>query len=210
VWSLIRTDYRRHRATGIRSLLGVVLLMQGFWASAVYRIAHRAAQVRQPVLRRGLRLFFLFIQKGCEIITGICLPDDCEVGAGLYIGHFGPIIVTTDAKIGDNCNLSQGVTIGRTQARGGFAGYPVIGNRVYVGPNAVIVGDLTIGDDAAIGAGAVVTKSVPPRAVMAGNPARIVSYQGSFEFVVYDGMETAPERVAALAARERDMVGTVE
>jgi len=209
MWSLIRTDYRRYRTTGEKSLLGVILLLQGFWATTVYRIAYRIMQIRQPAVKRGLQLFFLFIQKGCEIITGVCLPEDTEVGAGLFIGHFGPVIVTSGAKIGDNCNLSQGVTIGR-KLSGEFAGYPVIGNRVYVGPNAIVLGRVTIGDDAVIGAGAVVTKPVPPRAVVVGNPARIVSYKGSFEVVLYDGMEIDPERVAALAAREHDMMRTVE
>ena len=95
-------------------MLGVILLLQGFWATTVYRFAYRIMQIRQPAEKRGLQLFFLFIQKGCEIITGVCLPEDSEVGAGLFIWHFCPVIVTSGAKIGDNCNLSQGVTIGRS------------------------------------------------------------------------------------------------
>jgi serine O-acetyltransferase len=200
VWALIRSDYRRYRATGARSGLGVVLLTQGFWASTTYRLAHRANAIAVPIVGQVLHVLFLFIQKGIEIIAGIYLPEDCDVGSGLYIGHFGAMIITGGAKIGDNCNLSQGVTIG-FKPQGEWAGYPIIGQRVYIGPNAIIIGGITIGDDAAIGAGAVVTKPVPPRAVVAGNPARIISYAGSFDYVLYDGMETDLARLASLAAR---------
>jgi serine acetyltransferase len=62
----------------------------------------------------------------------------------------------------------------------------------------VIVGRITIGDDAVICAGSVVNRSVPARAVMMGNPARVVSYDGSFDYVYYDGMDVDPARRASL------------
>jgi len=86
----------------------------------------------------------------------------------------------------------------------GFAGQgeergtPVLGDRVFVGPHAIILGKITIGDDALISPGAVVLRSVPPRAVVLGNPARVVSYDGSFEIIKYDGMEADVERIASL------------
>jgi serine O-acetyltransferase len=79
---------------------------------------------------------------------------------------------------------------------------PTLADRVYVGPGAVIFGPVEIGQDAAIGANAVVTKSVPPRAVVAGAPARVVNRKGSFLYVQYLGMETDPDRLRSL--RERD------
>jgi serine O-acetyltransferase len=102
------------------------------------------------------------------------------------------------AVIGKNCNLSQGVTLG-VSGRGERRGAPTVGNRVYIAANAVVAGKISIGDDAVIGACAVVTTSVPPRAVVAGNPAQIKSHRGSFGHIYYDGMEKDPERLASLA-----------
>jgi len=79
---------------------------------------------------------------------------------------------------------------------------PTLADRVYVGPGAVIFGPVQIGEDAAIGANAVVTKSVTARAVVAGAPARVVSGKGSFLYVQYRGMEADPDRRRSL--RERD------
>jgi serine O-acetyltransferase len=103
-------------------------------------------------------------------------------------------------SLGTNCNLAHGVTIGLA-GRGERRGAPKLGNRVFVGTNAVVVGKITIGDDVMIGAGSVVTTSVPPRGVVLGNPARVVSFDGSFDHIAYDGMDTDPERLESLALR---------
>jgi serine O-acetyltransferase len=146
-----------------------------------------------------VRLVSAIAQKLVEIVTGIHLPPRCSIGPGLYIGHFGPIILNPQVSLGANCNLSQGVTIG-IAGRGDNRGCPALGDRVYVGAGAIIFGKIHIGNDAAVGAGAVVTSSVPARAVVVGNPAKLISYNGSFDFVHYDGMEKDPERLQALSA----------
>lgn len=183
----------------------MILLTQGLWATTVYRVCH-AVETRMPKGpgRTLLRVFLLFLQKAVEIGTSIRIPGACIVGRGLYIGHFGPIILHPDARIGDYCNLSQGVTIGRTHGSGG--GAPVIGDRVYIGPNSVVIGPIVIGHDVAIGAGSVVTKSLPERAVAAGNPARVLSLKGSFEQVSYQGMLTDPARIAAIEAARHEAI----
>jgi serine acetyltransferase len=81
----------------------------------------------------------------------------------------------------------------------------VIGNRVYVGPGSAIIGPLTVGDDALIGVGAVVIRSVPPRGVVVGNPARIISFSGSFDLIDYPCMDEDPARLASLAAAQTEM-----
>jgi len=68
-----------------------------------------------------------------------------------------------------------------------------------IGSHSLIIGGITVGDDVAIGAGAVVTRSVPARAVVVGNPARVISQKGSFEFVQYGAMFTDPDRIHALS-----------
>ncbi|MDR3574303.1 MAG: hypothetical protein P4L50_10595 [Anaerolineaceae bacterium] len=182
----IYSDYRRYRATGNDHPLRVIFFTQGFWASTTFRINHFLRSINLPLLKQFVRIYIIFSEKWIEILTGICLPSTCEIGKGLFIGHFGHIILSTEARLGCNCNISPGVTIGLKQ-RGDRKGVPQIGDRVYIGTNAVLIGNITIGDDVAVGAGAIVTRSAPAGAVVAGNPARIISYQGSYEMVTYDG-----------------------
>jgi serine O-acetyltransferase len=143
----------------------------------------------------------VILQKFVELLTGISIPAGCIIGAGLYIGHFGGIFVDEACRIGTNCNLSQGVTIGQG-GRGEERGVPVLGNRVHVGANAIILGKIEIGDDAVIGPGALVLNSVPPSGIVMGNPGRVVGNSGSFDFVIYDNMDRDPERRRALEERD--------
>jgi serine O-acetyltransferase len=203
LWSELYKDYRRYRATGAGSWFGVIFLTQGFWAVCLYRLTYRLERGRfWPGLGPVLHAIGTVLHKAAEIVTGISLPPECDIAPGLYIGHFGPTVVHGAVRIGVNCNLSQGVTIG-IAGRGENRGCPTLGDRIYVGPNAVIMGKISIGNDAAIGAGAIVNKAVPDRGVAVGNPASVISYRGSFEFVQYDGMETDPERLAALRCETR-------
>ena len=117
---------------------------------------------------------------------GISIPPNTSIGAGFYIGHFGGIVVHHDVQIGVNCNLSQGVTLGLS-SRGDRFGCPTVGDDVYIGPGAKIFGRITIGDRAAIGANAVVTRDVPESAVVVGSPARVVSGQGSAGYIINVG-----------------------
>jgi serine O-acetyltransferase len=191
---LIYLDYRRYFAAGAKNGVSVIAFTQGFWASTVYRISHWAMTCcRVPVLRTIVKAVCIVSQKLIEIITGICIPGGCNIGPGLYIGHFSGIFLDSQARIGSNCNIAQGVTIGEG-GRGELHGVPTLGDRVHVGANAVILGKITIGNDAVIGPGAVVMISVPPTGVAMGNPARVVGNSGSFEFVNYDGMENDPAR----------------
>jgi len=191
---VIYLDYRRYRAAGARTAVSVVAFTQGFWASTVFRVSHWAlTHCCLPGLRTVVKAGCIIAQKFIEIITGICIPGRCSIGPGLYVGHFGGIFVDAQARIGANCNLAQGVTIGEG-GRGELHGRPTLGDRVHIGANAVILGKITIGNDAVIGPGAVVMISVPACGVAMGNPARVVGNSGSFDFVNYDGMENDPAR----------------
>ncbi|TXK82511.1 serine O-acetyltransferase [Paenibacillus sp. N3.4] len=113
---------------------------------------------------------------------GIDISPKTVIGSGFYIGHFGGIVVNSMAVIGKNCNLSQGVTIGMAN-RGKNKGVAVIGDNVYIGPGAKIVGAVKIGDNAAIGANCVVTKDVPEHAVVVGVPGKVISMSGSKGYI---------------------------
>jgi serine O-acetyltransferase len=190
-WRHVYRDFRRYRVTA-DAALRTIFLTQGFWASCVYRVSR--AMVGRASITRPLAAL---AQKAVEIITGISLPPRCEIGDGLYIGHYGSIILSPDARIGHNCSLAQNVTMG-VAGGGEDRGAPTIGNRVFIGAHSVIVGRITIGDDVVVCAGSVVNRSIPARAVVMGNPARVVSYDGSFDYILYDGMDVDPARRASL------------
>lgn len=113
---------------------------------------------------------------------GISIPFFTQIGKGFYIGHFGCIVVNQGTVIGNNVNISQGVTIGATN-RGDKAGVATIGDGVYIGPGAKIIGAIQVGNNVAIGANAVVTHDVPDNAVVAGVPARVISMNGAEGYV---------------------------
>ncbi len=199
---LIYRDYRRYRAAD-ESLLTTVFLTQGFWATCVYRFSRALVPARPGLLHSLAKTLSAALQKLVEILTGICIPRECDIGEGLYIGHFGTIILPSQGRIGNNCNIAHTVTLG-IAGDGDRKGVPAIGNRVFIGAHSMVLGKVTIGDDAMICAGSVVTRSVPPRAVVMGNPSKVVSYKGSFEYVLYDGMECDLARQHSLQIALRD------
>ena len=103
-----------------------------------------------------------------------------KIGGGFYIGHFGTIVVSINATIGENCNIAHGVTIGQT-FRGNKAGTPTIGNFVWIGTNAIIVGNIRIGSNVLIAPGAFVNFDVPDHSIVIGNPGKIISKQNPTE-----------------------------
>jgi serine O-acetyltransferase len=154
-------------------------------------------------LRWPFSLAATLVQLWVEVTTAIQLSAAARIGPGLYIPHTGTTVVGSGSVLGSNCTLCQGVTIGH---RGGGRdksrkGNPVFGDRVYIGPGSIILGPIEVGEDAVIGAGAVVTRAVPPRAVVAGSPARDLSRDGSFDLIHYPGMEVDSGRLSSLALR---------
>ncbi|TPG44271.1 serine acetyltransferase [Roseomonas nepalensis] len=156
---------------------------QGLWALLQYRVAHAIYRSALPaVVKQPLLVLAVAWQKAVEVTTGISIKYRTRIGTGFYIGHFGSIFVGPDVVIGPMCNISQGVTIG-VSGRGERRGYPTLGERVYVGANAIIAGRVTIGDGAVIGANSLVTQDVPPNAVVVGSPLKIISYKGSAAYL---------------------------
>lgn len=102
----------------------------------------------------------------------IQIPLHTTIGKGLYIGHSGPIVINPSTVIGNNVNIASGVTIGQ-ENRGVRKGTPILGNEVWIGTNAVIVGKIIIGNDVLIAPGSFVNCDVPSHSIVFGNPAVI-------------------------------------
>jgi putative colanic acid biosynthesis acetyltransferase WcaB len=164
VIQVIFQDWQRNKKTSLKSRLTL----------ALFRSAHLIGHL--PVYFIWLSLpYRFFYQILVEWVLGIELPWDTEVGENLQLQHGIGLVVNHDTIIGDNCTLRNSTTIGnKQQADGTYGAPPKIGNNVDIGCNVVIIGALTIGDNAVIGAGSVVVKDVPPNAVVAGNPAKVL------------------------------------
>jgi serine O-acetyltransferase len=185
--SNFRKDIGRYEAYRNRGVLTQLLTQQGLWALLQYRVASAIYRSSMPaVVQRPLLLLASAWQKLIEVTTGISLPYTATIGPGFYIGHFGNIIVNGEAVIGANCNISQGVTIG-VSGRGERRGVPTIGDRVYIGANAVVAGKILVGDDAVIGANSLVVSDVPNASTAVGVPAVIVDGNGSADYLKLEG-----------------------
>lgn len=112
----------------------------------------------------------------------IQIPVYTNIGGGFFLNHYGGIVINQGAIIGENCNVSQGVTIGNI-SRGKLKGCPTIGDRVWIGANSVVVGKITIGNDVLIAPLSYVNFDVPDNAVVSGNPAQIVNYNTSAVYI---------------------------
>lgn len=183
--SKLKFDLRRYFAhnTSIFEKIEKLIFTPGIWAIFLYRFGNWIQlNIKIKIIRKIVMIPFRFIHLFISVYIGIDISIDATIGKGLYIGHFGGIIINNNTVIGDYCNLSQGVTIGKG-GRGKERGTPIIGTQVYIGPGAKIFGDIKIGNNVAIGANAVVNSDVPDNAVMGGVPAKILSFNSSSDFI---------------------------
>ena len=114
------------------------------------------------------KMYYKFIKK-----NGIEIEHNAKIGMGLYIGHPYNITVNPFAVIGDNCSLHKGVTIGQ-ENRGIRKESPTLGNKVWIGVNATVVGKINIGDDVMICPNSFVNCNIPDHSIVLGNPCKII------------------------------------
>lgn len=178
---LVKADLFRYEGrSGIGHLWRMYLLEPGFRITFLMRLSAFTRSLRST--RLGIYHLCRLLHHLNSVRYGVYIDFTMDAGGGLYIPHPCSIIINRRCKIGDNCNISQNVTIGISN-RGSRKGCPTIGNRVYIGTGAVIYGRLTISDDAAIGANCVVNRDVPAHCVFAGIPGKVVSDKGSTEYI---------------------------
>ena len=168
----LKADFAHHRAQE-SSLLGALLAVQ-IWAVVWYRFGHWIYRENCPrVLRWLLKPIYVPVYLAIQIILHIRIPPSAEIGPGLYLSHVGGLLISPEAVVGSNCDLSHFVTIGVSAM--GRRGVPRIGNNVYVGTCATLIGKIKIGDGAKIAANTLVMTDVPAGATVMGVPGRIVS-----------------------------------
>ncbi|UZO80235.1 serine acetyltransferase [Aquimarina sp. ERC-38] len=161
---IIKTDlYRYKQHTSI--LKG--LLIPGFRYTYFLR---KASQYKKLSV---LGLLYRFIHRRLGYKFGFQIPPNTKIGKGLFLGHFGTVVINEQVTIGNYCNIAHTVTIGRA-SRGKLQGSPTIGNQVWIGTGAVIVGKISIGSDVIIAPNAYVNMNIPEHSIVIGNPAKII------------------------------------
>lgn len=179
---MLISDYKKYKKYG-GNFFTIVFLTQGFWAIFQYRIANFCySNIRIPGLRQFILGILLIWQKIIEITTGISIPASCKIGPSFYIGHFGGVIFNANTVIGNNCNISQGVTIG-VSGNGDKRGVPIIGNNVYIACNTTVVGKIVIEDNTVLGANSLVKDNVYKNQIVIGVPAVVVSEKGAATYI---------------------------
>ncbi len=185
--------------------LSVVLTYPGFHARQLHRLAHSLRRANVPLVPGIIAYFNRFL-------TGIEIHPGATIGDGLFIDHGMGVVIGETTIIGDDCHLTQGVTLGGTSTKHEKR-HPTLGNNVQVGAGAKLIGAITVGDHARIGAGSVVVTSVPAYATVVGVPGKVVAYYDPGNDTIqrlpdpeWDRLEDLSQRLDAL----RDQVAALE
>lgn len=158
VKSMLLADYKRYNYPKVNfSTLFLVFIshpVPGLKFMTIFRLT-------QHYRRKNKLLFYFFYLwlRRLKVKYGFDISYRTQIGKGFYIGHCGNIVIHGDAIIGENCNISQGITIGVSNY-GAKKGIPTIGNKVFIGPNACVFGNICVGSNVTIGANSVVTEDI--------------------------------------------------
>jgi serine O-acetyltransferase len=193
-------DVALERDTAATSAAEVVLAYPGFHARQLHRVAH-------TLHRAGLPLVARVVSHVARGVTGIEIHPAAQIGEGFFIDHGMGVVIGETTIIGENCTITQGVTLGGTSTRR-IKRHPTLGNNVTVGAGAKVLGAVEVGDNARIGAGSVVVTNVPANSTVVGVPGHVISYHDPGDEAVvrlpdpeWDRIEELERRVAELEAR---------
>jgi serine O-acetyltransferase len=172
----VRADVNRclsEDAASAWRVLGVLWNEVGLKSVLVYRFGRLLCSGRRVPLAWPLLPFGWLLYAAAALMVrgghGIRLSLTADIGPGFWVGHFGGIELV-NCRLGERCSVGQQTRVGRAVEPDG----PVIGDAVWIGAHARIMGPVTVGDGATIAPGAQVGRNVPPRALVVGDPARVV------------------------------------
>jgi serine O-acetyltransferase len=182
----------------------------GVQALLAHRVAHALWDAEVPLLPRG-------IAYASRAVTGVEIHPAARIGSEFFIDHGSGVVIGETAEIGDRCTLYQGVTLGGT----GFARgkrHPTLGDGVTVGSGAKLLGPVTVGHDAKVGANTVVIEDVPPHTTVVGNPGHPVRVEGrpvegpDTDWIhlpdpIADAIKELSDRIAGLEQRLAKLTG---
>jgi serine O-acetyltransferase len=161
------------RDPAARNLLEVVCCYPGLHAIWLHRISHF-------FWNHHLKLIGRLISHVARLLTGVEIHPGAEIGDGVFIDHGSGVVIGETAEIGDDVLLYQGVVLGGTTKDSGKR-HPTLESNVEVGAGGVLLGPITVGKGARVGAGSVVTKSIPPASTAVGVPAQVTTEGQSVE-----------------------------
>lgn len=147
-----------------------VFLYPCFKALFYYKISHYLYCKNHKFIAR-------YISEKAKRKTGIEIHPGARIGKGLFIDHGSGVVIGETAIIGDNVTMFHGVTLGGTGKEKGKR-HPTVGNNVFIGTGAKLLGNIVIGDNVKIGANAVILENVPSNTTVVGVPGRIVKING--------------------------------
>ena len=175
----IREDVRSvsERDPAASSSIMVLLCYPGLHAVWAHPVQHW-------LWRSGWKLLARLLSQATRFWTGVEIHPGARLGRRLFIDHGAGVVIGETAVLGDDVTLFQGVTLGGT-GKGEGKRHPTLRNGVFVGSNANILGDITIGENSRVGAGSVVLRDVPPDSTVVGVPAHIV-YQAGERVLITD------------------------
>jgi serine O-acetyltransferase len=183
------------RDPAARSKLEVFLCYPGLWAVWIHRVSH-------ALWRARLRLAARLLSQVGRFFTGVDIHPGALVGRRLFIDHATGVVIGETSIVGSDVTMYQGVTLGGTGKQHGKR-HPTVCDGVFIGNNANVLGNITIGENSRVGAGSVVLSDVPPNSTVVGVPAHIVYRNGERVLITdpHEIKDPLSDSLIALAAR---------
>jgi serine O-acetyltransferase len=197
----IREDIRSvmERDPAARSQLEVFLCYPGLWAVWLHRISHALWRAHLPLLAR-------IVSQIARFYTGVDIHPAALLGHRLFIDHATGVVIGETAIVGSDVTIYQGVTLGGT-GKGHGKRHPTVCDGVFIGNNANILGNITVGENSRVGAGSVVLSDVPPNSTVVGVPAHIVYRNGERVLITnpHDIKDPLSDALIAISARVEEL-----
>jgi serine O-acetyltransferase len=187
------------RDPAARSRLEILLCYPGLWAVWIQRVSH-------AMWRSKLRLLARILSQFGRFLTGVDIHPGARLGPRLFIDHATGVVIGETAVVGSDVTIYQGVTLGGT-GKGHGKRHPTVCDGVFIGNNANILGNITVGENSRVGAGSVVLNDVPPNSTVVGVPAHIVYRNGQRVLITdpHDVKDPLSDALIALSARVEEL-----
>src|SRR5580658_1882034 len=189
----------KERDPAARTRFEVLFCYPGLWAVWFHRVSHW-------LWRRKLRLPARILSQVARFYTGVDIHPGALLGARLFIDHAMGVVIGETAIVGSDVTMYQGVTLGGT-GKGQGKRHPTVCDGVFIGNNANVLGNITVGENSRVGAGSVVLSDVPPNSTVVGVPAHIVYRNGQRVLITdpHDVKDPLSDALIALAGRVEEL-----